>query len=148
MQKVEGKEPRSAGRLLPSAVSLLPAAYFVWLIYEQMANDWPVLAEPRLDLETAVAVAAVGYLLLLLASYWAKPPALAERRDWRAILATTVAIDALGLNARQPVTQPDALGLAAGLTLAGTLLAAWSALALGRSYSLLPQARTLVTSGP
>jgi len=34
------------------------------------------------------------------------------------------------------------------LLLTGTLLALWSALTLGRNFSLLPQARTLVTSGP
>ena len=125
-----------------------PVLYFGWLVYRQVVGDWPVLAEPRLDLETALAFAATGYLLLLLGTYWAKPPALAERRDWRAILATVVAIDALGLSVQQPVTQPDALALAAGLMLAGTLLAAWSAWTLGRSFSLLPQARTLVTHGP
>lgn len=91
---------------------------------------------------------AVAYLGILLAAYWRKPPALAERRDWQAVLATALAIDALGLSALQPVTRPDALGLSAGLILAGTLLAAWAALALGRSFSLLPQARTLVTHGP
>jgi protein-S-isoprenylcysteine O-methyltransferase Ste14 len=34
------------------------------------------------------------------------------------------------------------------LTLAGTLLAFWSAWYLGTSFSLLPQARRLVTTGP
>jgi protein-S-isoprenylcysteine O-methyltransferase Ste14 len=125
-----------------------PALYFAWLLYDQVRADWPVLVEPRLDVETILSLCAIGYLALLLASYWRKPPALAERRDWRAILATALAIDALGLSVRQPITQPDALGPAAGLMIAGTLLAIWSAVVLGRSFSLLPQARALVTSGP
>ena len=133
---------------IPQLSILLPVLYFVWLLYQQIAADWAAFREPRVDLETALAWAAVGYLLLLTGSYLRKPPALAERRDWRALLATLVAIDALGLSARQPVTQPEVLGLAAGLSLAGTLLAAWSAVTLGRSFSLLPQARTLVTGGP
>src|SRR6266540_700049 len=133
---------------IPQLSILLPVLYFVWLLYQQIAADWAAFREPRVDLETALAWAAVGYLLLLTGSYLRKPPALAERRDWRALLATLVAIDALGLSARQPVTQPEVLGLAAGLSLAGTLLAAWSAATLGRSFSLLPQARTLVTGGP
>jgi len=111
-------------------------------------GDWPILSRPRFDLETALSFAAVGYLLILLGSYLAKPPSLAQRRDWRAVLATVVAIDALGLSTRQPITRPDALGLSLGLMLAGTLLAAWSALTLGRSFSLLPQARRLITHGP
>ncbi len=122
--------------------------YFGWLVYQQVDADWAVLSAPRLDLESALAFVAVGYLLVLLATYWAKPPILDQRRDWRAIIATAVAIDALGLSAQQPVAQPDALAPSAVLLLTGTLLALWSALTLGRNFSLLPQARTLVTSGP
>jgi protein-S-isoprenylcysteine O-methyltransferase Ste14 len=125
-----------------------PVAYFAWLLAEQVRADWPALAEPRLDLASALALLATAYLGLLLLSYWRKPPALATRQDWRAVLATALAIDALGLSTAQPVTQPDAAGLAAAFTLAGTVLAFWSAWYLGRSFSLLPQARTLVTTGP
>lgn len=91
---------------------------------------------------------AASYLTLQLASYWRKPPPLVSRADWRAVLATALAIDALGLSLSQPVTQPDVRGLALLFTLAGTLLAIWSLWHLGRSFSLLPQARTLVTTGP
>jgi protein-S-isoprenylcysteine O-methyltransferase Ste14 len=117
-------------------------------MYQQVVADLPVLTRPGFDLETALAITASGYLLLLLASYWRKPPPLAERNDWPAVAATALAIDALGLSSRQPITRPDAIGLSLGLLLAGTLLAVWSALTLGKSFSLLPQARSLVTSGP
>jgi protein-S-isoprenylcysteine O-methyltransferase Ste14 len=130
------------------AVAAGPVLYFGWLVAAQVRADWPLLVEPRLDLEMALSLAAIGYLLILLGSYWAKPPALVERRDVRAVVATVLAIDAFGLSAIQPVTRPDAGPLAVGLMLVGTLLAAWAALALGRSFSLLPQARTLVTRGP
>ena len=122
--------------------------YFGWLLARQVWGDWPVLTEPRLDLDTALSFAAVAYLGLLLLTYWRKPPPLVERRDWRAVVATALAIDALGLSSLQPITRPDALPLALGFMLAGTLLAFWSAWYLGKSFSLLPQARTLVTTGP
>jgi protein-S-isoprenylcysteine O-methyltransferase Ste14 len=136
---------RAAGRAL---VTSGPVAYFAWLLIEQVRSDWPALVDPRPDLDTLLAVLAAAYLGLLLVSYWHKPPSLATRHDWRAVLATVLAIDALGLSAAQPVTQPDARVLAAALTLTGTVLAFWSAWYLGRNFSLLPQARTLVTTGP
>jgi protein-S-isoprenylcysteine O-methyltransferase Ste14 len=125
-----------------------PAVYFAWLLIAQVRADWPALAEPRFALDTALSVAASSYLVLLLLSYWHKPPPLADRHDWRAVLVTALAIDALGLSTAQAVTQPDAAGLAAAFSLAGTSLAFWSVWYLGRSFSLLPQARALVTSGP
>ncbi len=140
---------RPTGRSLARALAAAgPILYFGWLLYVQIAADRPVLREPSFNLETVLAFAAAGYLLLLIGTYLAKPPALAERRDWRAVAATVLAIDALGLSTQQPVTQPDAGGIAAGLMLAGTLLAGWSVWTLGRCFSLLPQARALVTSGP
>jgi protein-S-isoprenylcysteine O-methyltransferase Ste14 len=111
-------------------------------------SDWPVLTQPGLDWETALSLSAVAYLCLLLLTYWRKPPPIRQRRDWRAVLATALAIDALGLSVSQPVTRPDAAGLALAFMVAGTLLAFWSAWYLGHSFSLLPQARTLVTTGP
>ncbi|MGE3272923.1 MAG: isoprenylcysteine carboxylmethyltransferase family protein [Chloroflexota bacterium] len=91
---------------------------------------------------------AISYLGLQLSTYWRKPPPLTQRRDWRAVLATALAIDALGLSIAQPVTRPDATLPAVVLTFAGTTLAFWSVLYLGKNFSLLPQARTLVTTGP
>jgi protein-S-isoprenylcysteine O-methyltransferase Ste14 len=125
-----------------------PVVYFAWLLVEQVRADWPALVEPRVAPDTALAILAAAYIGLLLLSYVRKPPALATRHDWRAVLATALAIDALGLSTAQPITQPDAAGIAATLSLAGTALAFWSAWYLGRSFSLLPQARTLVTTGP
>jgi protein-S-isoprenylcysteine O-methyltransferase Ste14 len=135
-------------RFARAIVAVGPILYFAWLLVAQIRADWPVLSDPRPDWDTALSVAAVGYLGLLLLTYWRKPPALAERRDWRAVLATALAIDALGLSVSQPVTQPDAAGVAVSLMLAGTALAFWSAWYLGKSFSLLPQARALVTTGP
>jgi protein-S-isoprenylcysteine O-methyltransferase Ste14 len=125
-----------------------PILYFLWLLVGQVRADWAVLTDPRPDIETALSVSALAYIGLLLLTYWRKPPPRAERHDWRAVLATALAIDALGLSAAQPVTQPDATLLALSFTLSGTLLAFWSAWYLGKSFSLLPQARTLVTTGP
>jgi protein-S-isoprenylcysteine O-methyltransferase Ste14 len=141
-----------ATRRLPSlaraVVAAGPVAYFAWLLLAQVRADWPVLTDPRPDWDVALSLAAVAYLGLLLSTYWRKPPPLAERRDWKAILATALAIDALGLSVSQPITQADAVGPAVALMLAGTLLAFWSAWYLGKSFSLLPQARQLVTTGP
>jgi protein-S-isoprenylcysteine O-methyltransferase Ste14 len=139
---------RGLAGLARALVAAGPVVYFAWLLLGQIRADWPVLTDPRLDWETALSVAAVAYLGLLLLTYWRKPPPLVERRDWRAVLATALAIDALGLSTSQPVTQPDAAAPAIALMLAGTVLAFWSAWYLGKSFSLLPQARRLVTSGP
>jgi protein-S-isoprenylcysteine O-methyltransferase Ste14 len=135
-------------RLGRAVVAAGPVAYFTWLLLQQVRGDWPVLTQPGLDWETALSVSAVAYLGLLLLTYWHKPPPLAQRRDWRAILTTALAVDALGLSTSQPVTQPDAGALAAAFMVAGTLLAFWSAWYLGTGFSLLPQARRLVTDGP
>jgi protein-S-isoprenylcysteine O-methyltransferase Ste14 len=139
---------RRATQIGRAIVAAGPAVYFLWLFVQQVRADWPVLTDPRPDIETALSWGALAYLGLLLATYWRKPPPLLGRSDWRAVLATAFAIDALGLSVTQPVTQPDASSLAMGLTLAGTLLAFWSAWHLGTSFSLLPQARRLVTTGP
>jgi protein-S-isoprenylcysteine O-methyltransferase Ste14 len=135
-------------RISRAIVAAGPIVYFAWLLIQQLRGDWAVWTNPRLDWETLLSVAAVAYLGLLLSTYWRKPPPLAERHDWRAVLATALGIDALGLSASQPITQPDALPLGLALTLVGTVLAFWSAWYLGRSFSLLPQARRLVTTGP
>ncbi|MCC6179557.1 MAG: isoprenylcysteine carboxylmethyltransferase family protein [Chloroflexi bacterium] len=146
--QVAASSTRSMQRLARVVVTAGPILYFGWLLVEQVRADWPLLADPHPDVQTALSLAAAAYLGLLLASYWQKPPPLAERRDWKAVLTTALAIDALGLSSAQPVTQPDAAGLAAAFMLAGTLLAFWSAWYLGRAFSLLPQARHLVTTGP
>jgi protein-S-isoprenylcysteine O-methyltransferase Ste14 len=141
--------PRAVLRVAArTIVAVGPVAYFAWLLTEQVRADWPALAAPRFDLDTALSGLASAYIALLLLTYWRKPPPLASRNDWRAVLATALAIDGLGLSTAQPVTQPDAAGLAAVFTLAGTAVAFWSAWYLGRNFSLLPQARTLVTTGP
>jgi len=139
---------RRAARVGRAIVAAGPAVYFIWLLVQQVQADWPVLADPRLDLDTALSWGALAYLGLLLATYWRKPPPILARSDWRAVLATALAIDTLGLSVSQPVTQPEATGLAMSLTLMGTLLAFWSAWHLGTNFSLLPQARRLITTGP
>jgi protein-S-isoprenylcysteine O-methyltransferase Ste14 len=131
-----------------AVVAAGPAVYFAWLLLQQVRGDWPVLTQPGLDWETALSLSAIAYLCLLLLTYWRKSPPIHQRRDWRAVLATALAIDALGLSVSQPVTRPEAAGLALAFMVAGTLLAFWSAWYLGTSFSLLPQARTLVTTGP
>src|SRR4051812_10675031 len=73
-------------RLGRAIVAAGPVVYFGWLLLQQVRGDWPVLTDPRLDWETALSLSAVGYLGLLLLTYWRKPPPLAGRRDWRAVL--------------------------------------------------------------
>ena len=139
---------RGLASLARALVAAGPFLYFGWLLLGQIRADWPVITDPRLDWDTALSTAAVAYLGLLLLTYWRKPPPLVQRRDWRAVLATVLAIDALGLSTAQPVTQPDAAIPAVALMLAGTALAFWSTWYLGKGFSLLPQARRLVTTGP
>jgi protein-S-isoprenylcysteine O-methyltransferase Ste14 len=95
-----------------------------------------------------LALAACAYLLLLIATYWHKPSFIVQRADAAAVLVTIIAIDAFGLIARQPITQTEAWPAASALILLGSGLAAWSVLSLRTSFSLLPQARNLVATGP
>ena len=125
-----------------------PVVYLGLLAIMQVQVDWTALAEASLALDTILALAAVTYLLALMATYWRKPRPLRERRDLWAIAVTLVAIDAVGISTRLEVTQPGAAGLGMMLTLLGTVLALWSIAALRSSFSFLPQARQLVTHGP
>lgn len=122
--------------------------YLVWLLINQVRADAAVLFAPALDPETLLALMAPGYILLLIASYWRKPAPRAQRADWIAVITMIIAVDAFGFISRQPVTHPESTTPALILMIMGTLIAAGSALVLGRSFSLLPQARTLVQHGP
>src|SRR4051812_10702165 len=79
-----------ATRVGRAIVAAGPIIYFGWLLGYQVYADWPVFAEPRLDLQTGLALGAAAYIGLLLLSYWRKPPALADRHDWRAVLTTAL----------------------------------------------------------
>ncbi len=129
-------------------VSAIPVLYLAYLLVTQVRADWPALSDPQWDADTLLALAASGYLALLIASYWGKPAFVAQRRDAFAMLTTVIAIDAFGVISRQPVTQPDAWPPAAALMIIGTIVAAWSLRSLGTSFSLLPQARNVVADGP
>ncbi|MFN0070198.1 MAG: methyltransferase family protein [Chloroflexota bacterium] len=130
------------------AASWFPVLYLAILLVAQLRADWPALAQPRLDVDTVLAVSASTYLAILLGTYRRKPRFLADRHDLVAIITTVIAIDAFGVIARQPITQGDAYVPAGILIILGTALAGWSAMSLGKSFSLLPQARNLVMIGP
>jgi protein-S-isoprenylcysteine O-methyltransferase Ste14 len=134
--------------LVGRLVAMLPPLYLAYLLWEQVRGDWPVLANPMPDIDTALALVASAYLVLLISTYWRKPPFIVQRRDALAVGVTMVAIDAFSLIEHQPITQLDACGPAATLMLVGTILAAWSVRSLGGAFSLLPQARNVVASGP
>jgi protein-S-isoprenylcysteine O-methyltransferase Ste14 len=129
-------------------VSAFPVLYLTYLLITQVRSDWPTLFDPGWDADTLLALAASGYLVLLIASYWSKPAFVAQRRDAFAIITTVIAIDAFGVISRQPITQPDAWLPAVGLMITGTIVAACSLRSLGTSFSLLPQARNVVATGP
>jgi protein-S-isoprenylcysteine O-methyltransferase Ste14 len=129
-------------------VPTLPPLYLAYLLWQQVREDWPALVSPMPDIDTALALVASGYLVLLISTYWRKPPFIAQRRDALAVGVTIVAIDAFSLIEHQPMTQPDAWVPAAMLMLLGTVLAAWSVHSLGGAFSLLPQARNVIASGP
>jgi protein-S-isoprenylcysteine O-methyltransferase Ste14 len=133
---------------LQHVLALLPPIYLAYLTIAQIKADWLALSEPRLDLDTLVAGGACVYLMLLIATYWCKPTFRAQRSDVLAVLITLIAIDAFGLIARQPMSQPEAWPAAGILILLGTAIAVWSVLSLGSSFSLLPQVRNLVSDGP
>ena len=109
------------------------------------ATDWA-----QAPFERATQLANAGFALIMIALFTLRPAAIAQPRDWRAI-----AICLLGALAPMTIVllprgaaSPALLTFSNGLVLAATLASIVIVLWLGRAFSILPQARMLVTSGP
>lgn len=110
-----------------------------------LANDWQ-----SAPIERLVQLSNGTFALILVGLFILRPAPLARSPGWRALAAGVVG----GLAPMAIIFLPPAgLGRPAALVsncivLIGTLASVWIALWLGRSFSILPQARRLVTRGP
>ena len=118
---------------------------FVSLRQAALASDWSTA-----PVERAVQLANGLFALVLVCFIVVRPAPTARPAKWRAIAAGVVG----GLAPMTIVLLPaSALSHSArlasnGLILVATVASLWIVLWLGRSFSILPQARRLVTGGP
>jgi protein-S-isoprenylcysteine O-methyltransferase Ste14 len=152
-------ETRASARSLPGGARLAAVAACLWflalaLLYGQalpsLVRDIPA----RMPFAAWAAVVSRGCTVaFLLTQAWlmiARPPALAQTRRLGATviaLAGTYGVWLVGFLPSAALS--PAMGvLAAAMTLGGSVLIVFTVLHLGRSFSIVPQARALVTHGP
>ncbi len=100
--------------------------------------------------ERAVQLANGIFALILIALFVSRPAPVARPAGWRAAAAGLiggVAPMAIIFLPRGAIP-PSVAQASNALILLATLASIWIVLALGRSFSILPQARALVTGGP
>ncbi|MGH7903410.1 MAG: methyltransferase family protein [Candidatus Dormibacteraceae bacterium] len=93
----------------------------------------------------------LGYFALLTFLYVVRLPRLSGARDWLVVPVTLVGSFGMLVAARLPgasAPRPDLVAGAGVLLLAGLAFSVFTLAFLGRSFSLLPEARRLVTGGP
>jgi protein-S-isoprenylcysteine O-methyltransferase Ste14 len=143
------------GGLPPAAVAGCLWFLALALLYGQalpsLVRD---LSGPRVPFAAWATVVSRGCTVtFLLTQAWlmmARPPAVAQTRGLGALaiaLAGTYGVWLVGF--LPPAALSPALAVAAAaMTLVGSALIVFNVLHLGRSFSIVPQARTLVTRGP
>jgi protein-S-isoprenylcysteine O-methyltransferase Ste14 len=126
----------------------VPIAYFAGLLaWEVSAGFW---ANPLGDPGAAIlSGSTILYLALIIGAYLRRGPAAPLRRG--DALGQAVAL--LGANlltplSLLPLTIPDWENLAVGAGILGVGLCLWALWHLGTAFSLVPEARHLVQSGP
>jgi len=132
-------------------VAALPvASWFGLVAYSALvelarATDWA-----QAPFERAAQLANAVFALILIALFVFRRPPVAQPRDWRAIgaglLGALAPMSIVLLPRGAP--GPAVLALSNALVLAATLASIIVVLWLGRAFSILPQARELVTGGP
>ena len=123
---------------------------FVWMLILNGSN-LVAHADERSPLATAGTAAALAFYLVLAVQYLRRGSASrTDRRPvvWFVALAATFAPFAI------PLVSPDGAvlvrdaGLGSLFVLLGLVGALWAAVALGRNISVVPQARSVASSGP
>lgn len=144
--------PRSA--VLAKAWDILAAlpiaSWFALVAYSALtelarAHDWA-----QAPFERAAQLANAAFALILVALIVVRRPPATQPRDWRAIVAALLGALAPMTIVFLPRGAPGAtlLAISNGVILAATLASIVIVLWLGRAFSILPQARKLVTGGP
>jgi protein-S-isoprenylcysteine O-methyltransferase Ste14 len=99
---------------------------------------------------TGAPLASAVFLVLAIVLLFARRPPLEKAKGFGPVVAGVVGCLApfLVLLAPRAALSPQAADVLAAFGLAGTAAAIYALLWLGRSFSILPQARGLVTDGP
>lgn len=146
--------PRPAARPIDAGrVVALPVMALFGLV--NVAALWQNVVEPRSSGAVQVAIVGrslllVGFYVLVVRFYLLRAAARSTTRSWPA-RASAVVATALPLPlalVTDPVENLATLWIANMLTCAGLVWSVWSLLHLGRSLSIVAQARDLVRSGP
>jgi protein-S-isoprenylcysteine O-methyltransferase Ste14 len=154
-----GKVPKSPGSIwLGFANRLLTGGFFAFCAVTYLKDAVVKVfgmdfGRPTLELSAViVSMLAITFFMGLVAWLYAvQLPPLREFAGWRPALAAGLGTFAMfGLLLLKPCEHlpPGLRLLSAGLISAGSLFAVWSLRYLDRSFSILPQARQLVTGGP
>lgn len=151
--------PRTA-RFPPGGLELAPVAGCLWflalaLLYGRalpsLVHDLPAARAPFAASATIVSRGcAVAFLIMQAWLTMARPPAVAQTRGLGATAVALAGTYGVWLIAFLPeaTLSPAMAVLAAAMILVGSALIVFNVLHLGRSFSIVPQARTLVTRGP
>ena len=131
----------SPGRWVRFGVSL---CYFAGLIaWELSESYWSDPAALLLSLLT------VAYLVLIVGSYLRRGPDVPLRRgDWIAQVVALLGANLLIPLSLLPVQSSDAETFAVILSLLGLSFSFWALWHLGTAFSIIPEARRLVQTGP
>jgi protein-S-isoprenylcysteine O-methyltransferase Ste14 len=137
-----------------------PAVFFSIFMADKLILAWnravairaePGQAQPSDYLDLASQMLGLAYFCMLVALYAVRLPRRAGDASPRAVAASFVGTFAVlgvgflpgGVEARQALSLPAAVVLALGLA-----YTVWALAHLRRSFSILPEARRLVTGGP
>ncbi|MCL4534576.1 MAG: isoprenylcysteine carboxylmethyltransferase family protein [Bacteroidetes bacterium] len=136
----------------------IPIVYFVcliaWEVWDSYQDNLPagpltpgaLLADP---LALGLSLLTVAYLTLIIAAYVRRGPAAPLRRgDWWSQTVALLGANLLTPLSLLPLTFPDLETLAVVTGLAGLAFSFWAMWHLGTAFSLVPEARRLVATGP
>ncbi len=136
------------GTWLAWARHSIPVVYFLGLLaWEVSAGNWQ---DPLTDpLAALLSLSTAAYLSIIIACYLRRGPAVPLRRGdrWAQVVALAGA-NLLTPLALMPLIYPalETVAVAAGVL--GLALSIWSIWHLGTAFSLVPEARRLVRTGP
>lgn len=125
----------------------LPIAYFAGLIaWEISAISWDSLTDP---LAIGLSLLTIIYLALIIVAYVRRGPAPPISRGgwWTQVMALLGANLLIPLS-MLPLTYPGLETLAVVTGLIGLAFSFWAVWHLGMAFSLVPEARRLVETGP
>ena len=122
----------------------LPVAYFAGLIiWQAFDTDWRDLPAVGLSALTA------AYLALIIGAYLRRGPARPlQRGDWFAQVIAVLGANLLISLALLPTQYPNLETAALVTSFVGLTLSFWAAWYLGMCFSIVPEARRLVQTGP